>query len=186
MCEGYSASSRAESSRVWHDPQRHSGVSRQNPYVPAMDRSVERPDQANAKAAGGAESGTTDLRSLGIGLVSSHTEIAKAAEAMLRQRYQWADARDARTLVALGGDGFMLQTLHGMLEAGDAKPVFGMNRGTVGFLMNDWRLDRLAERMAAAKAIRVAPLQMRRRLGRPPTIYRREVPSCRCRRRCSR
>ena len=54
----------------------------------------------------------------------------------------------------------MLQTLHGMLEGGVPKPVFGMNRGTVGFLMNEWRLDRLPERIAAAKAIRVAPLDM--------------------------
>jgi NAD+ kinase len=95
-----------------------------------------------------------------IGLLSSHTELAKAAEAMLRRRYDWADENEAEVLVALGGDGFMLQTLHHMLEAGAPRPVFGMNRGTVGFLMNDWRLDRLAERIKAAKAIRVAPLQM--------------------------
>ena len=108
----------------------------------------------------GASDGTTDLAGLKIGLLSSHTEVAKAAEAMLRRRYSWADAEEAETLVALGGDGFMLQTLHGMLAQGCPKPVFGMNRGTVGFLMNDWRLDRLAERIAGAKAIRVAPLQM--------------------------
>ena len=101
-----------------------------------------------------------DLKSLGIGLVSSPTELARAAEAMLRRRYSWADSEAAETLVALGGDGFMLQTLHRMLDEGGARPVFGMNRGTVGFLMNDWRIDRLAERIAAAKAIRVAPLQM--------------------------
>jgi NAD+ kinase len=112
-----------------------------------------------AKLGGG--DGTTDLASLKIGLLSSHTEVAKAAEAMLRRRYSWADIEEAETLVALGGDGFMLQTLHRMLDEGMPKPVFGMNRGTVGFLMNEWRLDRLAERIAGAKAIRVAPLQMR-------------------------
>ena len=101
-----------------------------------------------------------DLRSLGIGLMSSHTEVAKAAEAMLLKRYTWADADQAETLVALGGDGFMLQTLHEMLAGGRPRPVFGMNRGTVGFLMNDWRLDRLAERIKGAKPIRVAPLEM--------------------------
>jgi NAD+ kinase len=101
-----------------------------------------------------------DLAALKIGLLSSPTEVAKAAEAMLRRRYSWARAEDAETLVALGGDGFMLQTLHSMLDAGCPKPVFGMNRGTVGFLMNEWRLDRLSERIAGAKAIRVAPLQM--------------------------
>jgi NAD+ kinase len=100
----------------------------------------------------GSEDSRTDLASLKIGLLASHTDVAKAAEAMLRRRYGWADAEEAETLVALGGDGFMLQTLHRMLDAGKPRPVFGMNRGTVGFLMNDWRLDRLA--------IRVAPLQM--------------------------
>ena len=102
-----------------------------------------------------------DLKSLGIGLLSSRTEVAQAAEATLRRSYDWADVEQATTLVALGGDGFMLQTLHHMLDAGGTKPVFGMNRGTVGFLMNEWRLDQLAERIAAAKAIRVAPLEMR-------------------------
>ena len=103
-----------------------------------------------------------DLRALGIGLLSSHREVAQAAEAMLRKRYAFAPTDEAKTLVALGGDGFMLHTLHRMLE-GECPhlPVFGMNRGTVGFLMNEWRLDRLAERIAAAKAIRVAPLEMR-------------------------
>jgi len=102
-----------------------------------------------------------DLRALGIGLVSSHTEVALAAEALLRQRYDFAPAEKAETLVALGGDGFMLHTLHAMLDQGSPKPVFGMNRGTVGFLMNDWRIDCLPERIADAKAIRVAPLEMR-------------------------
>jgi NAD+ kinase len=103
-----------------------------------------------------------DLTELGIGLLSSHTEVATAAEAMLRRRYVFADVDKAKTFVALGGDGFMLHTLHGMLESDcPHMPVFGMNRGTVGFLMNEWRLDRLAERIAAAKAIRVAPLEMR-------------------------
>ena len=104
--------------------------------------------------------GNNDLAGRGIGLMSSHTDVAKAAEAMLRKRYNWADVDKAETLVALGGDGFMLQTLHAMLEAGESRPVFGMNRGTVGFLMNEWRLDRLAERIEGAKAIRVAPLEM--------------------------
>jgi len=101
-----------------------------------------------------------DLASLGIGLVSSNRDVAQAAEAILRKRYNFAPIDDAETLVALGGDGFMLHTLHGMLEANGPKPVFGMNRGTVGFLMNEWRLDQLQARIAAAKAIRVAPLQM--------------------------
>ena len=102
-----------------------------------------------------------DLKAQGIGLLSSPTDVAQAAATLLRKRYQFTDEDSAETLVALGGDGFMLQTLHRMLEGGTPKPVFGMNRGTVGFLMNDWRIDRLKERIANAKAIRVAPLEMR-------------------------
>ena len=104
--------------------------------------------------------GDRDLAAAGIGLLASRTEAAQAAEKMLRRRYAWADAEEAQSLVALGGDGFMLQTLHGMLQSGEPRPVFGINRGTVGFLMNEWRLDRLPERIAAAKAVRVAPLEM--------------------------
>ena len=102
-----------------------------------------------------------DLAAAGIGLVASPTEAARAAEAMLRRRYRWADAAGADTLVALGGDGFMLATLHDMLRNGAPRPVFGMNRGTVGFLMNEWRIDQLAARIAAAKHITVTPLDMR-------------------------
>jgi NAD+ kinase len=102
-----------------------------------------------------------DLASRGIGLLSSHTDVAKAAEAMLRRRFSFADSGSAETLVALGGDGFMLETLHEMLDGDRAcVPVFGMNRGTVGFLMNEWRIDRLPDRIEGAKAIRVAPLEM--------------------------
>ncbi len=101
-----------------------------------------------------------DLAAAGIGLLASPTEVARAAEAMLRSEYRWAPAAEAQLLVALGGDGFMLHTLHEMLDGGEPRPVFGINRGTVGFLMNDWRVGELAERIAGAKAIRVAPLCM--------------------------
>ncbi len=122
-----------------------------------------------------AKSAKGDLASLGIGLLSSQTEVAKAAAAMLRRRYRWAESDSAETLVALGGDGFMLQTLHQMLESGRPRPVFGMNRGTVGFLMNDWRLDRLAERIEQAKAIRVAPLEMTARTVSGETFTRAAI-----------
>ena len=105
-------------------------------------------------------SGKIDLAGRGIGLLCSHTDNAKAGGALLRRRYHWAETDEAQILVALGGDGFMLQTLHRMLDSGNPKPVFGMNRGTVGFLMNEWRLDRFDKRIAQAKAIRVAPLVM--------------------------
>jgi len=91
----------------------------------------------NADAPAPGDQARVDLRPLGIGLLSSHTDIARAAEGLLRRRYDFSDEEEAQILVALGGDGFMLQALHRMLELGCPKPVFGMNRGTVGFLMND-------------------------------------------------
>ncbi len=106
------------------------------------------------------DDGAVDLRPFGIGLLASNREVAQSAEALLRERYSFLPPDDADTLVALGGDGFMLHTLHAMLERGSPKPVFGMNRGTFGFLMNEWRLDNLHERISGAKHIRVAPLMM--------------------------
>ena len=116
----------------------------------------------NADAPRPASKAKVDLARLGIGLLSSNREVAQAASILLGERYDFADADQAQSFVALGGDGFMLHTLHRILE-GECRnlPVFGMNRGTVGFLMNEWRLDGLAERIEKAKAIRVAPLEMR-------------------------
>ena len=115
----------------------------------------------NADASHSSGKKLVDLASRGIGLLASNRKVAQAAEAMLRRRYAFAPAEQAERLVALGGDGFMLHTLHRMLSGECANvPVFGMNRGTVGFLMNEWRIDQLADRLAAAKSIRVAPLQM--------------------------
>ena len=111
-----------------------------------------------------------DLASAGIGLVASPTSAAAAAEAMLRRRYCWADTDRAESLVALGGDGFMLSTLHSMLEEDRPRPVFGMNRGTFGFLMNEWRMDELSGRIASAKRITVAPLEMRATTIRGETL----------------
>jgi len=93
-------------------------------------------------------------------LVASNAEAAQAAEADLRERYGFVALEDAQLVVALGGDGFLLQTLHEMLDRKRLCPVFGMNRGTVGFLMNDWRIDALPERLARAKSFSVPPLVM--------------------------
>ncbi|WP_033921258.1 NAD kinase [Sphingomonas sp. 37zxx] len=93
-------------------------------------------------------------------LVASPTHAAQVAERELRDRYDWVAPDEADTIVALGGDGFMLQTLHAMLERRRIVPAFGMNLGTVGFLMNDWRLGGLDERLARAKPFRVSPLSM--------------------------
>ncbi|HEY0411538.1 MAG TPA: NAD kinase [Allosphingosinicella sp.] len=93
-------------------------------------------------------------------LLASPAEAALAAEAMLREAYEFVPLEEAEQIVALGGDGFLLQTLHEMLDRGRLCPIFGMNRGTVGFLMNEWRLDGLRDRLNAARAFKVAPLRM--------------------------
>lgn len=93
-------------------------------------------------------------------LLVSPTAPAQDAAERLRDRYEWVDLRDADMVVALGGDGFMLQTLHSMLGRKRILPVFGMNLGTVGFLMNDWREDSLEDRIAQTKSFQVSPLRM--------------------------
>jgi NAD+ kinase len=93
-------------------------------------------------------------------LVASTAEVAREAERELRSCYDWYPIEEADMVIALGGDGFMLQTLHAMLERRRIVPVYGMNRGTVGFLMNDWGLDRIDERLARAKRFEVSPLEM--------------------------
>lgn len=93
-------------------------------------------------------------------LVASPTQASRAAEERLRASYDFVPVEQADMVVALGGDGFMLQTLHAMLEARRILPVFGMNLGTVGFLMNEWRLERLHQRLDAAKVFKVNPLRM--------------------------
>ena len=83
---------------------------------------------------------------------------ADAAAASLRARYGHVEIAAASVVVALGGDGLMLQTLHKVLPLG--VPVYGMNFGTVGFLMNDFNADDLTERLTAAKPTYIYPLSM--------------------------
>ena len=84
---------------------------------------------------------------------------AQAALAELVALYGQVPAPEADVIVALGGDGYMLHSLHDTLHL-DA-PVYGMNRGTVGFLMNDWGVDDLREKLAAAEHYVIHPLKMR-------------------------
>jgi NAD+ kinase len=82
---------------------------------------------------------------------------AQEARAKLAELY--GDAGDAaQAIVALGGDGFMLESLHKNL--GDGKPIYGMNRGSVGFLMNEYVADGLIERVNAAVRAVIHPLAM--------------------------
>ncbi|MFN6953580.1 MAG: NAD kinase [Acetobacteraceae bacterium] len=86
------------------------------------------------------------------------SEAAQQAARALRARYGEVPPEQAEVLVALGGDGAMLETQHRFL--GRNIPVYGMNCGSVGFLMNDYRLDGLPERVAAAQATVLHPLRM--------------------------
>ncbi|HYS45554.1 MAG TPA: NAD(+)/NADH kinase, partial [Rhizomicrobium sp.] len=83
---------------------------------------------------------------------------AEDSVADLRARYGDAGPEGADIVVALGGDGFMLQTLHAF--TGKGKPIYGMNRGTVGFLMNEYHQDDLLECLAAAEHAVIHPLKM--------------------------
>lgn len=94
------------------------------------------------------------------GLIASPTDAAQAAEKVLREMYAWVEPERADMLVVLGGDGFMLQTLHHMLERRRLVPVFGMNLGTVGFLMNEWRPELLEDRLTRTRTFSVTPLRM--------------------------
>lgn len=77
---------------------------------------------------------------------------------MLTSRYENVPSEYADVIIALGGDGMMLQTLHRFMSTG--KPTFGMNRGSVGFLMNEFHVDNLPERLAKAEVTMIRPLAM--------------------------
>ncbi|MEJ0076233.1 MAG: NAD kinase [Alphaproteobacteria bacterium] len=93
-----------------------------------------------------------------IAFVASPIAEAQDARARLAKRYGDTAPADADVIVALGGDGLMLQTLHAFMKSG--KPIYGMHRGTVGFLMNDFREDDLPERLAEAETTLIHPLLM--------------------------
>ena len=89
-------------------------------------------------------------------ILASEAPDAVEAAATLSSRYGVVPAGEADVIVALGGDGLMLQALHAYMNTG--KPIYGMNRGSVGFLMNEYRPDELMERLAAAKTETIHPL----------------------------
>ena len=96
-----------------------------------------------------------------LAFVAGPSPEARHACVRLVQRYGDADPEHADVIVPLGGDGFMLQTLHRLIRSG--KPIYGMHRGTVGFLMNEYQEDGLRERIAAAEPTVIHPLRMRAR-----------------------
>lgn len=89
---------------------------------------------------------------------AANTPLAQAARKELVARYGESTPENAEALVALGGDGFMLQALHEALRLN--RPVYGMNRGTVGFLMNGFSTDDLPSKVDAARAVTLHPLRM--------------------------
>ncbi len=108
-----------------------------------------------------------------IAFVASQTPEAREAYAKLEKRYGNTDPAKADVIVALGGDGLMLQTLHKFMNSG--KPIYGMHRGTVGFLMNEFVEEHLAERLAAAHITVIHPLVMQARDAQGRTHEHRAI-----------
>jgi NAD+ kinase len=96
-----------------------------------------------------------------IAFVASPNPEAVEARKRLAARYGDAPLDKADVVVALGGDGLMLRTLHRLM--GSRRPIYGMHRGTIGFMMNEFHEDGLAERLAAAETTVIHPLIMRAR-----------------------
>src|SRR6202158_4269874 len=94
-----------------------------------------------------------------IAFVASASAEAQAALEQLAELYGNHDPAEADVVVALGGDGLMLQTLHQQMRTG--KPIYGMHRGTVAFRMNEFSTHNLHPRLAAARESVIHPLLMR-------------------------
>jgi NAD+ kinase len=94
-----------------------------------------------------------------IAFLASRFEAAQAALSSLQERYDHVAPEQADVIVALGGDGFMLHTLHRSMDR--ETPVYGMNRGSVGFLMNSYSEEDLPVRIAQASEEVLHPLLMR-------------------------
>ncbi len=102
-----------------------------------------------------------DQKMKAIAFIPGQTAECRSAAVELERKYGNVAPDKADVIVALGGDGLMLRTLHDFMKSG--KPIYGMHRGTVGFLMNEFRLDGLHERLAAAHITVIHPLVMRAR-----------------------
>ena len=93
-----------------------------------------------------------------IAFLADETEDAQKALSVLSKSYGHHLTKEADTIVALGGDGFMLSTLHDTQSL--SLPVYGMNRGTVGFLMNEFSAEDLYNRLRNAEVADINPLKM--------------------------
>ena len=108
-----------------------------------------------------------------IAFIANQTPEAREAYGRLEKRYGNVDPAKADVIVALGGDGLMLQTLHKFMNSG--KPIYGMHRGTVGFLMNEFAEQGLVERLADAHITVIHPLVMRARDAQGRTREHRAI-----------
>ena len=97
------------------------------------------------------------------------TSAAEEALERLCQRYGQVPADQADVIVALGGDGFMLETMHRHMAL--KKPIYGMNRGTVGFLLNAYAEHGLEERLAKATCVQLFPLAMKALTSQGDTLH---------------
>jgi NAD+ kinase len=93
-----------------------------------------------------------------ISIIAAEGAEAQKALNNLNNRYETVSAEEADIIVALGGDGFMLESLH--QHIGNIKPIYGMNRGSVGFLMNTFEESNLLERLKVAEPAKIHPLHM--------------------------
>jgi len=103
-----------------------------------------------------------------IAIVAARTAAAQSARAELERRYSVKPPEEADVIVALGGDGFMLETIHRFLETG--LPIYGMNRGSVGFLMNPYSSRDLLAEIRRAESASLHPLRMRAHVARGEAV----------------
>jgi NAD+ kinase len=102
--------------------------------------------------------GNKSSRAMKLACIASNSEQARHSQELLAAKYDFVEADDADVIIALGGDGLMLHALHQFLEK--EKPIYGLNCGTVGFLMNERRDEDLVARVGRAETTCVFPLEM--------------------------
>lgn len=113
------------------------------------------------------------IENLALAFISADNPDAREAAARLAALYGQSSLAEADVVVALGGDGFMLQAIHENMDSGRA--IYGMNRGTVGFLMNEYSEVGLRERIAAASAETIRPLVMEARTADGGSVSARAI-----------
>lgn len=100
---------------------------------------------------------------LKIACFTADTDEARAARAALKNLYGEVDPQEADVIVVLGGDGTMLEALHKTIALD--RPLYGMNRGSLGFLLNPWQAEGLPERLARSEGVTIHPLRMKTLCG---------------------